>query len=640
MVLHNQFALTMQALASLRASFDGAVQLILMDNASHDATRTIGEIVLGAEIVRLEENIGFLRACNRALDRVSAPATLFLNNDVVLHANAVRLALARLLATPLVGAVGGKIIRTHGLLQEAGCLLWRDGSADGWMRDASPDVPEANYVRDVDYCSGAFLMVRTGLLRTLGGFAEEYAPAYYEETDLCLRIQAHGYRVVYDPAVVLTHFEYASSRSLRAATSQMLTNRLIFRSRHAAALRARPSSRDRVADAAAFAARGRRVLFIEDSIPLHRHGSGYGRAADVIGAMAEAGWHVTVFPMHKPRAEIHQMKAGLPETAEILWDRDQRALPSFLAGRNDFYDVVWISRAHNLRQFKDAIGPAAASLDSARVVLDTEAVFSLRDAARAELAGLEFDLSRSLAREFEDAWQCDHVIAVNPAEALVLKSLPLPSVGLIGFRQIARPTPRPWQERAGLLHVGALTVASSPNLDGLRWFLQDIHPIIETAVGAEAARVTVAGWVLEGLDVAWLREHPAVTFLGEVADLIPLYDACRVFVAPTRFAAGVPTKVLDAASHGLPVVGTSLLARQLEWTDGREMLAAPVTDAAGFAARVARLLSDPAAWTAIRDTALAAIQSQFSPAVFADQVAEAMTVARDGHAASGFARSA
>ena len=83
----------------------------------------------------------------------------------------------------------------------------------------------------------------------------------------------------------------------------------------------------------------------------------------------------------------------------------------------------------------------------AGVVLDTEAVFSLRDAERAELEGMPFDLSRALSREFEDAWQCDHVVAVNEAEAGVLRTVPLPSVGVIGFRQTPRPTPRPWAER-------------------------------------------------------------------------------------------------------------------------------------------------------------------------------------------------
>ena len=632
-VLRNQFALTMQSLASLRGTFAGPIQLLIVDNASSDGTTTIGEVVLGAKIIRLEENVGFLRACNLALRSATAAAVLYMNNDVVLHAGAVRLGLDRLGADASVGAVGGKIIRTHGLLQEAGCLLWRDAAAAGWMRDAPPDAPEANYVRTVDYCSGCFLLVRGDLLRSLGGFDEDYAPAYYEETDLCLRIAAAGYRVLYDPAITLTHYEYGSSRSLRAATALMLANRSRLQRRHVAALRVRPNDRARIAEAANFASRGKRVLFIEDTVPLPRLGSGYGRAFDLIQAMDRAGWQVTVFPMHGLRAERHQITAAFSPTVEVMWDRDHRSLQQLLSERHSYYDLVWISRAHNLVQFQDATARSFVGLENAGLVLDTEAVFSLRDKARTELDGTPFDLRRALAAEFKEAWQCDHVVAVNQAEADVLRSGALASGGVVGCQQRVAPTARRWDRRRGLLHVGALTEPRAPNVDGLRWFLGHVLPLLQDIAGRDATRLTVVGAVYDGMDVAWLRQNEAVDFMGPVADLSAYYDAARVLIAPTRFAAGVATKVLDATSHGVPVVATSLIAEQLDWTDGVELLAAPSSDPAGFADRVARLIQDEAEWDHIREAALAAVGQQYSPDLFAEQLAAAMAQAvRTGRA--------
>ena len=619
-ILRNQYALTMQALASLRHTYSASIQLIIVDNASSDGTTHIADVVLGAQIVRLEENVGFLLACNLALRSTVGPAVLYLNNDVILHVDAVKVALDRLGSDPRIGAVGGKIIRTHGVLQEAGCLVWRDGNADGWMRGALPDVPEANYARDVDYCSGAFLMVRGDLLRMLGGFDEAFAPAYYEETDLCLRIQAAGYRILYDPAIGLTHYEYGSSRGLRAATALMLANRSKLRSRHAAALRSRTGDRSRMAEAAAFASRGRRVLFLEDTIPLRRLGSGYGRAGDVINAMAALGWQVSVVPMHPIRTPLHQITAGLADTVETLWTHDHRTLRSLLNERAGYYDAVWISRAHNLRQFLDSVGRELAGLESACLILDTEAVFSMRDASRAELEGLPFDLHRSLSREFEDAWMCDHVVAVNEAEAEVLRSVPLSSVGVIGFWQTAHSIGRRWSERSGLLHVGALTVSSAPNVDGLRWFLRDIHPRLTDLVGREAAHLTIVGHVAEGFDISWLSNDPAITFVGSATDLTPFYDASRVFIAPTRFGAGVPTKVLDAVSHGVPVVGTALLAGQLGWNDGTEMSSAALNDPDGFANRIARLITDEACWTVQQASGLETIKMNYDADYFKAQV--------------------
>ncbi|MDT8871827.1 hypothetical protein RAA17_13725 [Komagataeibacter rhaeticus] len=93
-----------------------------------------------------------------------------------LQFSAIASALARLGAEDTTGAVGARVLRTHGMLQEAGSIIWRDGSVQGYMRDAHPAVPEAGFVRAVDFCSGVFLMVRTDILRTLDGFDEAYAP--------------------------------------------------------------------------------------------------------------------------------------------------------------------------------------------------------------------------------------------------------------------------------------------------------------------------------------------------------------------------------------------------------------------------------------------------------------------------------
>lgn len=627
-VLRNQFALTMQALASLRNNFGGAIQLIVVDNASNDDTRGIADLVHGARIIRLEENVGFLRACNIALAyATTAPAILYLNNDVVLHPGAIRNALDRLHTDRSIGAVGGKVIRTHGLLQEAGCILWRDGSAEGWMRDSPPDAPEANYVRDVDFCSACFLMVDGDLLRSLGGFDDAFAPAYYEEVDLCLRTQAAGYRVVYDPMVVLTHYEYGSSRSVRAAAALMRANQNTLRVRHPAALRARVADRRLRADGAARTTRGRRVLFIEDTVPLHRLGSGYGRAADALTALIAAGWQATVYPMHPVRTPLHHITATLRETTEILWDRDHRTLDSFLDARRGYYDLIWVSRAHNLRQLLAIVQRSGIGLDGAKLVLDTEAVFSLRESLHAELDGMHFNLPQALSREFEGAWLCDHVVAVNATEATVLRNIPLSSVGIVGFRQPTSPTITHWSERRGLLHVGSLTAEQSPNCDGLRWYLDAVYPLLEPLVGAEAAMLTVVGHISDEVDLGWLREHPGVRLIGSVTDLRPFYAAARAFLAPTRYAAGASTKILDAAAHGLPAVCTDLLARQLGWERNKQVLAVPATDPAGFAAATARLLTVEKTWSRTRAAALDALHADYSPARFEAQIAAAVAAA-------------
>jgi glycosyltransferase involved in cell wall biosynthesis len=111
--------------------------------------------------------------------------------------------------------------------------------------------------------------------------------------------------------------------------------------------------------------------------------------------------------------------------------------------------------------------------------------------------------------------------------------------------------------------------------------------------------------------------------LGTVADLGPLYDRARVFIAPTRFAAGIPYKVHHAAAHGLPTVVTGLLAEQLGWRDGHELLAAG--DARGFASACARVYRDEALWRTLRAGALARLETDCAWPPFAATVEEALS---------------
>jgi glycosyltransferase involved in cell wall biosynthesis len=102
-----------------------------------------------------------------------------------------------------------------------------------------------------------------------------------------------------------------------------------------------------------------------------------------------------------------------------------------------------------------------------------------------------------------------------------------------------------------------------------------------------------------------------------VADLTPLYDRARLFVAPTRFAAGIPYKIHHAAAHGLPVVCTPLLSRQLGWGD-------EVRAAEDLAAAVCDLYGDEAAWQRQRDAALARVTADCDPQKFAAALREAL----------------
>ncbi|HET9146471.1 MAG TPA: glycosyltransferase, partial [Acetobacteraceae bacterium] len=636
MVLHNQFALTMAALASLRENYSGGIELILVDNGSTDETPRIGSYVSGAIIIRNAENEGFLRACNQGLARAAAPALLFLNNDTELGPGCILAALERLFSREDIGAVGGKIIRMHGRLQEAGSIIWADGTTTGYLRDASPLAPEANFLRDVDYCSGVFLLCRADLVKRLGGFDPAFSPAYYEEVDLCIRMAEAGYRIVYDPAAVVHHLEYGSAANTEASMMLMRRGRGMFRRKHERFLGTKFARAPETLCRARSVSQGRRILFLEDTIPLRRLGSGFVRANDVVRAMAEAGHQVSVLPVNGARHDIMSLFGDLPETVEVLHDRNILTLSALLRERADYFDLIWVSRTHNLDRVLPILREAGIDPRTVPVILDTEAIESLRDQAAARLKGGEFDLDAALAREFANAGCCRHVTAVSQAEAGILERIGLPSASVLGTIREPEPTPREFAEREGLLLVAAIHQMDSPNLDALRWYAKEILPALARLMPA-VPKLTVIGYAAPGVDLSEFAGHPHIDLRGAVDDTGPAYDNHRVFIAPTRFAAGTPYKLYEAASRGIPCVATGLLAGQLDWTDGAEILSAPVGDAEAFASQIARLYQSEVLWTRLREAALRRLARENGRAAFDQAVREIIAAQFSGSASFSLA---
>ena len=377
-----------------------------------------------------------------------------------------------------------------------------------------------------------------------------------------------------------------------------------------------------------------RILFIEDTVPVRRLGSGFVRANDVLRAMADTGYQVSVLPVNGARHDIMSLFGDCPETAEILHDRTIMTLPALLRERRDYYDLIWISRTHNLDRVLPLFLEAGVDPRVTPFILDTEAVEAARDAASASLdPSGSFDLQAALRREFSNAGICRHVTAVNETEAAMLRKIGLAPVSVLGTIREPAPTTRDFAARHGLLFVGSIHQEDSPNLDSLRWYAREILPAlarIMAEAGDAMPKLTVIGYTAPEIGLAEFAGHPHIELRGSVDDLMPAYDSHRVFIAPTRFAAGTPYKVYETASFGLPCVATELLVRQLGWSSEREILAAPVDDAEHFAAQLARLYRSDGLWRSLREAALHRLRRENGRAPFEATVASIIGAALGG----------
>jgi O-antigen biosynthesis protein len=614
-VVHNRADLTFHCLRSLAENVDVPFELILVDNASSDETASLLNRLEPAVVIHNDANLHFLLACNQAAPRARGQYLLFLNSDISLLPGSLAAAVRTLRSSPDIGAVGAKLVLLDGTLQEAGSIVWRDGSALGYGRGDSPLAPPYMFQRDVDYCSGAFLLTPRDLFLAGGGFDERFVPAYYEEADYCMRLREQGKRIVYDPEVVAYHFEFGSSASSGAAILLQQINHAKFAEKHQRALLSHCPPDPRHLLTARHARKDRRrVLMIEDRVPHQFLGSGFPRARVILQCMVDKGYEVTFYPMTVAREAWPSVYQDIPRTVEVITDSGVDGLEAFLYDRRGLYDVILISRPHNMKYFGRVWSAHPDWLAGVRVVYDAEAVFALREISRGELRGRALpaaEAERLVAGEVDLARGADAVVCVTEGEAAHYRRRGIANVAVLGHAVDADPTMADFADREHLLFVGAIHEDDSPNADSVLWFASEVLPRIREVLGD--VELHVAG-LNASSSVAALAGR-GVRLLGRMDNLRHLYQSRRLFVAPTRFAAGVPIKVCEASAHGMPVVATPLLASQLGWRPGHDLLVGDGAQA--FADACIEGYRDRATWERVRANALKQVEAHCSHAEFA-----------------------
>jgi glycosyltransferase involved in cell wall biosynthesis len=394
MLMHNRFPLTLMTLSSLRANYRGEIELILVDAGSTDETRQIQQFVRGAKLLRFDVDIDFARGCNAAIHRATADSVLFLDNAVELTPGATAVALRRLHSDVHIGAVGGKVIRAHGRLQDAGNIIWRDGTTLGYLRTARRS-PEANFVRDVDFAP-MFLLNRG---------AAASAPRRrcvcnggYAETDLCMRVTEAGYRVVYDPAVVINRSAQAGPGDERSRWARTCATTLP--GKHNNQLRSRHGD-DRVQVFTRSTDTGMNVLFIGyDTTAAARFRLCAVERFDPSDGIASV--QVTVFPINPCRFGLAIVYSAMP-TQPVMHDRTGEDLAGFLIARQDYYDAIWIARTHNLDRVKPMIERMPLALRPPRIVLDANLFRDARSERAALFDQAPFDVDTAIMQECANA---------------------------------------------------------------------------------------------------------------------------------------------------------------------------------------------------------------------------------------------
>ncbi|HMB60080.1 MAG TPA: glycosyltransferase [Xanthomonadales bacterium] len=610
--VYNKWEYTAACLRSIvKVRSKASFEVIVVDDHSSDESAERLEKIDGLKFIRNPKNVGFVGSCNRGAEAARGQYILLLNNDTQVTDGWLDALLHTFNHFPDTGMAGARLVYPDGRLQEAGGMIFSDGSGWNYGKNDRAEKPEYSFTREVDYCSGACIVLPAELYRRLGGLDERYAPAYYEDTDLAFRVRAAGLKVRVQGAATIVHFEgVTAGTDITTGTKRYQEiNRKKFLDRWKSELAAYPApiteARDgkTVRKARDHHLKGR-VLIIDAYTPEPDQDSGSLRLRYLFGCFQQLGYGVTFFADNRGYAGRYTREMQ-ESGVEVLYNPWLDSLQEFFQERGDEFDFVLISRHYVAANYLSLIQKYCLR---ARFIFDTVDLHYLREQRLAELED-SLPLRRVAAQtrrsELAVIRQAAATLVVSEVEREVLnKDAPDAVVHVLSNIHTVRASTKGFSDRKDILFVGGYQ--HPPNIDAAQWFVSSIWPLIRQ----QLPDITFHLIGSKAPDKVRALHGNGVEFHGFVDHLEPWLDGCRLSVAPLRYGAGVKGKVNLSMAHGQPVVATPMAVEGLYASDGTDVL---VAETAGeFAAAVVRLYRDEELWNRLSNSGKKNVEQHFS----------------------------
>src|SRR4029077_16065236 len=298
-------------------------------------------------------------------------------------------------------------------------------------------------------------MIPKSLFASMGGFDSRYAPAYYEDTDLCFKVRKAGYRVLYQPLSEVIHYEGATGGTDLAtgAKKHQDINRSTFAETWVNELMAKPVNGD-----VAFLRRppaGRKsILVIDHHLPMTDRDSGSLRMFQILKTLRQLGHRVTFIPdnlANIPPYTGELQKRGI----EVVYHPYVKNVREYLGSHGSAFDAVVLSRCNFAR--KHITDVRLYALHS-RIIFDTVDLHFVREASEAALTG-DREMHRKAQEteqlEYELIDQADETWTVSSSEQRLLqKKWPDKSIQVVSNIVDVPGSRTPFALRQDFLFIG------------------------------------------------------------------------------------------------------------------------------------------------------------------------------------------
>ncbi|HWK02894.1 MAG TPA: glycosyltransferase [Puia sp.] len=590
---YNGWEMNYLCLRSIKENTEGlSYEVIFADDLSTDETQYVDRTIKNIVHIRNEKNLGFLQNCNHAASFARGEYLHFLNNDTEVTTGWLSSLVTQLENDKTIGMTGSKLVYPDGRLQEAGGIIWQDASGWNYGHKQDPANPIFNYVKEVDYISGASVMIRADLWVAIGGFDTRYSPAYFEDTDLAFEVRNRGYKVVYQPLSEIIHFEGFSHGSENNGQTKegsiknyQNLNKVKFLEKWKDVLEkkhfpnaenvfwARDKSRDK-----------KTILVIDHYVPHFDKDAGSRHTYQYLQLLVEMGLNVKFigdnFYKHEPYTTTLQ-QLGI----EVLYgEHFKNHWKEWILENQNQLDFIYLHRPHIAIKYIDFIKENT----NCKVIYFGHDLHYYREEKQYEIEKNEKLL------ESADNWKKTEIslfeksnLIITPSEkereiiTALSKSFNVSTIPLFYFKE-SNPPITDFSSRENIIFVGGFN--HTPNVDAVIWFLKEVWPLIKDQL-QEIKFIIVGSNVpaeikeLEGTDII-------VAGYVSDADLERLYSQIRLAIIPLRYGAGIKGKTLEAMHNGIPLVTTP---EGIEGLPGDTGFIKPVRNTLSFAEQVIKL---------------------------------------------------
>lgn len=530
-------------------------EVIVSDDGSGADLSILSFLFPSVRILTATKNRGFLLNVNNAATKAKGEYIVLVNNDVIVHRRALDELIETFDRSSRVGIVGGMVLASDGLVQECGGAIWNDATAWNLFRGQSENEGLPRNIREADYVSGCWLAIRKSVWDTVGGFSPEFAPAYCEDMDLCLKVRKLGMRVVVNPHSRITHLEGASMGTDTGSRKdgkrfQVINQQRAFEKwRTTLQLTYEPNGN------LSRQFRGNKrllpvALIFDHYCPEPDRDAGSKTVFELVTSIVDVGHY---YPIFVPQNGNYTKYAAALERmgVEVIWAKGWERFDKMLANHGQDVKLVLCSRLGVARHFNWHI----KQLSGKKIIYihDVEEVRHATALGAVSGSSLEEIYRRHVENWKDEYGLFDHVLTCSEEESGQLaRLLTIPITAMSPYSVPATPSPAP-ANGCDMLFVGSFN--HHPNLAAVEWFVSEVLPRVRAAI--PTARLHVAG---SGFDAAdWLNGE-GVVLHGPVSEttLKFLYSLSTFAVAPLLDGAGMKGKVVEAFAHGRGCVGTAI----------------------------------------------------------------------------------